>query len=245
MRKLMLAMVACCGAWMAAFAAPAAAGEAPQGQLKILCVGDSITHGCGDPKPEKYFTSYRYPLWRKLLAAKIDFTFVGPKGGNFLGDCKFEKVDGKEFPNRHYAQFGIKASKVNEIIANDIKGVDFNVVIMQLGTNDRGAAKAPEICTSLAAIIGKLRAERPGVTVFLVGVPDDYPKELNREMQATAEKLNAKEAPVVFVPSPKGWLAKPDLKGADTLDWVHPNAQGNEKLAGAIFAALAKWYGWK
>jgi len=36
----------------------------------------------------------------------------------------------------------------------------------------------------------------------------------------------------------KGWVSKPDATGTHTVDWVHPNADGDARLAGLFLDAL-------
>jgi lysophospholipase L1-like esterase len=36
----------------------------------------------------------------------------------------------------------------------------------------------------------------------------------------------------------KGWVSNPDTAGSHTVDWVHPNADGDARLAGLWLEAL-------
>jgi len=132
-------------------------------EAKILCIGDSITHGNG--LADSYFTSYRYPLWKKLIDAGVSFEMVGPREGNFNANCSFDTYQGKTFSNKHYAQYGVKLEDMKETIGTDCANTDFNVAIINLGTNDRGE-NVDNIPSWLAEMTNELRAINPNVSSF-------------------------------------------------------------------------------
>ena len=53
-----------------------------------------------------------------------------------------------------------------------------------------------------------------------------------------AQELTTAKSPVIDVLPPKGWVSKPDLPATATVDWVHPNAHGDELLAQNFFRAI-------
>lgn len=80
--------------------------------LKLLCLGDSITHGCGTPdeaNAKRYHTSYRYPLWKKFIDNNYHVEFVGNRSMNFDTNCTEvgSEYKGHIFNNKHEAHYGI------------------------------------------------------------------------------------------------------------------------------------------
>ena len=93
-------------------------GQTVAEPLKLLCIGDSITHGSGwadevDPNTGKvtthYHTSYRYALWKKFIDNGYNIEFVGDRDKNFKENCKEvgSEYKGQIFNNKHEAHYGI------------------------------------------------------------------------------------------------------------------------------------------
>jgi len=218
-------------------------------KVKIMCVGDSITHGSNGSANNPYFTSYRYPLWKRMIDAGYDFELVGPSVGNFDGDCIFEEYKGQVFENRHYARYGIKLVEVNTKAAEQCKDVEFDAVMINLGTNDRKtdteelvAASKKNIPNMLAELTDIFRGINPRVKVFIGGLCDNWPVGINVDIERKCGEIDTAESPVVYVPAPAGWIAKPDEEGAATIDWTHPNEKGCQMMADTYFEYLKQLF---
>lgn len=79
--------------------------------LKLLCIGDSITHGSGvadENGIKRYHTSYRYPLWKKFIDNNYHVEFVGNRDKNFDENCAEvgSEYKGHVFNNKHAAHYG-------------------------------------------------------------------------------------------------------------------------------------------
>jgi lysophospholipase L1-like esterase len=89
-------------------------------------------------------------------------------------------------------------------------------------------------------LIGILRAKNPRVTVIL-GKPfmewKPFP-DMRDRFDALAKTLSTSESPVLTADPSKGWVSKPDASGTHTVDWVHPNPDGDAKLAAAFLDVL-------
>jgi hypothetical protein len=58
---------------------------------------------------------------------------------------------------------------------------------------------------------------------------------------ALAARLTTAASPIIAPVTSQGWVSKPDLPGTTTIDWVHPNPDGEAKLAAVLSAAIAPW----
>jgi lysophospholipase L1-like esterase len=89
-------------------------------------------------------------------------------------------------------------------------------------------------------MIRLLRERNPRVVVA-IGLPfqdwKPFP-EMREAYRKLAAELNTPESPVLAVDHSGGWIAKPTQPNADTVDWVHPSANGDRKIAARWFEAL-------
>lgn len=125
--------------------------------LKIMFVGDSITHG-----HEGDYT-WRFRVWEWLKANDISFDFVGPYTGT-IAPLEFEppqppraiedgdpKVDVDSYPRvtwgyseavpldldaDHFATSGDRADRVHKLIQSRIEEYEPDMLLILLGTND-------------------------------------------------------------------------------------------------------------
>lgn len=78
--------------------------EKPLG--KLMCIGDSITHGFGAP-------SYRWPLHKILVDNEVEFSFVGVTQGNQRPVMpENPQYRGVEYNNRHSAMSSERAYEI-------------------------------------------------------------------------------------------------------------------------------------
>lgn len=92
------------GATLLGIATAAQAKEKPLG--KLMCIGDSITHGFGAP-------SYRWPLHKILVDNEVEFTFVGVTEGNKSPVLEANpQYRGVGFNNRHSAMSSERAYEI-------------------------------------------------------------------------------------------------------------------------------------
>ena len=221
------------------------ASFAPSAQpdpIRILCVGDSITQGGKEDRPEY---TYRYPLQQKLYAAGIPFDFIGSRQTGLQPGATWPEIaPGIPFDPDHEGYYGNKtADVVHQVEAawsDTSPAPDF--VLIHLGTNDQKAEDhAASVQAPLREFIGFLRSQNPRVVILLghLNFNDSAGAFTIRPLvQTLAEELTTPDAPIITVAHYKGWQEKPDAPGADTFDWAHPNPQGQEKMATHWFAAF-------
>ena len=230
--------------------------SAEAGSLKILPLGNSITHA------EVNRASYRYPLWKKLIDADIKFDFVGSMDSQLAtyskGTPPQPDYKGRKFDKDHEGHF---AWEVNDIVngrhPNNGTGsgslsqwmldYDFDIALVHLGTNDAFYRQSnPQVAAELKAVINTLREDNPNAIILLAKViPTSRSKadkqaveKLNEAIPSVASQMNNSASPVILVDQFTDFNAN-----AETYDGIHPNALGEERIAqrwyDAITASLA------
>lgn len=203
--------------------------------LRILPLGDSITHG------SRRLKSYRYALWIKLTDAGMRFDFVGSMKTNFRGNPAWPTHRGRSFDPDHEGHWGWKADQILKALPHWLNRYTPDVVLLHLGTNDAVRGESTESTVrELRMIIRTLRRDNPKVIVLLaelIPVDDRVNRriqELNEAIRALAADMNTTGSPVAAVNHHSGFDPKTDL----SRDRIHPNARGEEKMARRWFAAL-------
>lgn len=231
--------------------------------IRILPLGDSITQG-GRTDREEY--TYRLPLQRMLSEAGYDYDFIGSMNKGLNGDAKWPDVNGKPFDMDHEGHYGWKTAAVRDKLAGWLAKYPAapDIVLIHLGTNDQGAAKAATtqaaddpkktvtdeklerelygeaIVKPLSDMIGMLREKNPNVVVLVGHLNFNYVAgpRIRKYVEEMAKELSTEQSPVITVHHYKGWLENPGIPNTDTFDWAHPNPQGQEKMAKAWFEAM-------
>lgn len=219
--------------------------------LRIVAIGDSITQGRGSQsKGGAAWTptfSYRYPLWKLLVDASAEFDFVGSLHGGFEGDPDWADYKGCAFDRDHEGHWGWKAVDVAEKLPGWMQDYTPDVALILLGSNDANG-KTPEehkasvdrVRVAISAIIGSLREKNPKVVLLLGQCYQEWEPfpAMRAAMTELAKTRTSKDSPIVIVDHASGWISDPRKTGTHTVDWVHPNAAGDEKLARNWVAAL-------
>lgn len=213
----------------------------PAKPVRIVCIGDSITQGRKGGGAHAPTLSWRYPLWKLCVDAKAEVDFVGSLKGGFEGDPEWPDHAGKSFDRDHEGHWGWTTRGIREKLPEWLKGYEPDVALVLLGTNDGGQKMTvDDTATEMAKLIELLRGRNPKVTILLGQCFQEWAPfpALRTKMEALAKEKSSATSPIVVVDASKGWVSKPDLPGTHTVDWVHPNAAGDAKLADAFFEAL-------
>lgn len=216
----------------------------PDGELRLMLVGDSLTQGSsGD-------YTWRYHLWTHLSEADVEVDFVGPYDDMY-------GVDGGESGDRDYADPGFDtdhaarrgtstrdlATGTAEVAAEH----EPQYLLLLAGTEDilagHGADHALE---GVGETVSTVRVVQ-GHTRFVVGeLPavegtgddgrvNDEISRFNMGLVDLAQQLTSSDSPVVVARVADGYAP-----GRDNWDEAHPNTRGELKIAAAFADALAE-----
>lgn len=241
LRRLLAAIV------LSAFYGAAGAGE----PYRILPLGNSITQAEADR------ASYRYPLWKKLVDAGLEFDFVGSLRKHFRmrsdSDPPHPDHRGRSFDRDHEGHFGWTADEIingrrfdngsgHGRLAEWLTGYDADIALVHLGTNDafRDGNHGSTV-RELKEIIGILRADNPEVVVLLAELipvrqgpgSTGVIESLNDAIQRLAPAVSTERSPVILVDHFSGFDP-----GEHTYDGVHPNEAGEKLMAQRWFDTI-------
>lgn len=236
MRRSVVVLVAVIVA--ALLQAPAVRADVDQSPIRILVVGDSITHGSdGD-------YTWRYFAWKALRGAATDVDLVGPQRATHGGSGGYADPD---FDQDHAARWGLsmwemldRASFPDAVRVDDlVETHQPDVVVETLGANDLAWAgfDAVSMSRQVRDFVAEVRSVAPSADVVIGAVnPEWIPhaEEYNAVIDALADELSTPESRVVATP------VAPMVRGVDTADDVHPSTSGQRKIARSVLAALAE-----
>lgn len=236
------------------FAGPGAAGDEeggepvtvpgpPEGQVRVMVVGDSLSQGSsGD-------YTWRYHLWSHLRDDEVEVDFVGPFDGMYgLAEEEFGNQDyaDPDFDTDHAARWGTTAQEMGTDTARVAAEYEPHYVLLMAGIEDILAGDGADLALEgVGETVSTVRVVR-GQTRFVLGelpsvegTEDD--DRINAEIDRfnmgvvdLAEQLTSEESPVVVARVADGYAP-----AHDNWDEVHPNTRGELKIAAAFADALA------
>ena len=205
--------------------------------IKIAPYGNSITQS------NKTHQSYRYPLWKKLIDAKITFDFVGSMNTNYGGNPSQPNYNGRSFDYDHEGHWGWRADEILNSMGSWLTKYTPDMVLLHIGTNDciQGQNNSTTV-DEITKIVAKLRSDNPAVVIFLANLipcsasgASSRVNDLNSKIKPLVGQLNTASSPVIFVDQNSGMTSK------DQFDGIHPNASGEEKMAQKWFDAIKSY----
>lgn len=185
------------------------------GALRIMPMGDSITEG------DTGHNSYRRDLWMQLNGAGCQVNFVGSHSG----------VSGGSAPNADFDQdneghWGWRTDEMSARAAGYVSGAAPDVVLIHLGTNDLFQGENPAgVAQELGGLIDNIRAGKGDVRIILAKIiPNVVDPSAVAALNAQIDGIAASRG-VSVVDQSAGFST------GDLYDGVHPNANGEAKLA--------------
>jgi lysophospholipase L1-like esterase len=211
-------------------ASTAAADEPdPSVPLKVLVIGDSISHGfAGD-------STWRYWFWRETRRQGVPIDFVGPDRLPYLGpNARYEKP-GLYFDRDHAARGGSTVNYHLARIDDLMETYAPHVVVVEIGINDLAHGDtAVGVVAETETLLARIWQHAATARVVLAELPS-FPADAAVEAQTV---LANKELAVRYGADPRVLLAKnrsgtsPRWQTAQmTSDGLHPNATGQTLLA--------------
>jgi lysophospholipase L1-like esterase len=205
--------------------------------VRILPLGDSITQGSSRRR------SYRYPLWTKLIDAGIGFDLVGSQNSNPLGNPSWPDYKGLSFDQDHEGHAGWRADQILNDLPDWLQGYTLDIVLLHIGTNDVfDGQDTQSTVDEIEEIIDLLQEDNPKVIVLLARLiplansnKNQGIIDLNSRIDGVAATQTTPESPVIVVDQNSGFDTK-----QDTYDGIHPNEEGEEKIAEGWSRAIIK-----
>jgi lysophospholipase L1-like esterase len=206
--------------------APVAAAAAP---VKIMPLGDSITGSPG---------CWRALLWNRLQSSgftNIDFVGTLPPQG-----C------GIAYDGDNEGHGGILATNManQNQLPPWLAATTPDIVVMHLGTNDVWSNIAPAtILAAFSTLVDQMRASNPAMKILVAKILPMNPSNctecaarvvaFDNAIPAWAAGKSTAASPIVVVDQWTGFNTS-----TDTVDGVHPNDAGNQKISDRWYPAL-------
>ncbi|WP_209713408.1 fibronectin type III domain-containing protein [Marmoricola sp. OAE513] len=225
---------------------PCASSVTPgAGATKILLSGDSVTHGSrGD-------WTYRYFLYKQLVAAGVDVDLVG--NNNWLIDpnkstwpfCEYVDtafdLDYTAYPGGKLADFNVSSSNTGNKpwIRYEVETRGVQVAIAVVGANDLYKGATPQQTLAQAQqYVANARLGNPDVKIVLATVPtatgaNDKYAQYNTMLAAAVPQWSTPQSPIALANVMSNWGTT-----AYTWDQIHPNVIGEQLIAKGLTDAL-------
>lgn len=213
--------------------------EAPV--IRILPLGDSITHGAANNDVNPPFTGgYRKPLYNLLTQAGYNVEFVGTRTQN-SGDMVSPVHEG--YPGYRISNWwNTGAGGIYEVVWDSLSKVkNPHVILLHIGTNDSGDHPYAEFpAERLELLLDRLAAFEPGAEIVLSSLTRRT-EEANQKW--IHETFNPALPGIVAAHRAKGqkvrFLDLEECLGSDGLsDTCHPNEVGYQRMAAKWFEAV-------
>lgn len=224
-----------------------------QKTLNVLCIGDSITQGkvVGDSITE---LSYRFWLWEKLDADGYKVNMLGTNSIWFhenrdsLISTPISHFTGHVFDRDHEGYYGIKTGETllggfthDSVLYNSfnerIKKLDkADVAFIHIGSNDTNGDSL-QIISYIKQLVEHLYLRNAKTKIVLAKLNTPWVRYINHSIEPLIAELK-KEYPKMqlhYADMASDWVNCPEAPKACTLDWAHPNLQGQKNMAD-------KWY---
>ncbi|NPC98880.1 SGNH/GDSL hydrolase family protein [Nocardioides sp. zg-DK7169] len=214
-------------------ASPAHAAGAKR-PVRVMFVGDSITHGrTGD-------TTYRYWVWRALAQQGVPAHFVGPQTALSGGETYLRTDLG--FETAHAAAGGSTYADHLPLLRARVRTHRPDVIVLGLGFNDARAHRAPEILADVRRYVRRAWRIDPRIRFVLNEVTTSTATKaftnarrlaVNERLHRLAARDGRLEVARIVSRGPQSW--RPELY---TYDGTHPTPTGETSVAQGVVAAL-------
>lgn len=193
--------------------------------LRVMPLGDSITFGQGSPTE----SGYRKPLWNMIAERQTRYTvrFVGSQSN---GDLPQPRNEGHP---------GYTIGQIQSGLDGWLAAARPDIILLHIGINDLNRnVEVGHAADRLAELIDRIYADRPGVSVVLMGLIPT-----TEGLQSLVATYNARAAALQRTEQERGrafwYVTPPALTGAQMTDTLHPNDAGYQRMAAAFFPALS------
>jgi lysophospholipase L1-like esterase len=198
--------------------------------VNIICIGDSITQGGNIGRDE--FT-YRLPLYRLLKKSSLKFNFIGAHQSGVNAAFKWPA----DFEPNHEGFYGTEPAIVRDNVKEDLPKLPApDIALIHMGTQHNVRMVEATVMQPMTEIITELRKRNPNVKVVIMQIPGVWRnKRLHILIWYMAHKLSTPQSEITTVPLFWDW---DEVK--DTFDGVHPNVNGQHKIAEKLYLELVR-----
>ena len=212
---------------------------------------------------DRDFPTYDWAVRHRLVSArtaatKADLVFIGDSITQMFGGEPHDRSQpGKAVWEKYYGRrnaanlgFGYDYTEnaLWRIQNGELDGAAAKVVVVNIGTNNARKNTAGEIVEGVKAVLGEIRRSKPSAKILLLGIfprgaKPDATREKLAKVNAELAGLDGREN-VTFLDVTKS-LIEPDgsILKSTMSDYLHPTAEGYERIAGAIEPTLKKLLG--
>ena len=194
------------------------------GGVKVMPLGDSITHGYVVPG------GYRIGLWQRFTANgyKVDFVGSQSNGPASLGD------------HDHEGHPGWRIDQIDANIVGWLGTYQPHTVLLHIGTNDISQNyDLPNAPNRLSALIDHITATAPTAELFVAQIIPLTSTTLNAKVRTFNAAIPGIVASKVKAGKRVHLVDMYDaVPTSDLADGVHPNATGYDKMAAVWYKAL-------
>ncbi|MCG8526455.1 MAG: SGNH/GDSL hydrolase family protein [Opitutales bacterium] len=213
--------------------------------LKVLALGDSITHG------KTGYDSWRRELHSKLVHSRYLVDMVGSMSEVY--PCSNHLHD--DFDTDHEGHWGWRIDEIlngrdkedcsgSGKLSEWLKSYTPDLVLIHLGSNDTFQGQSTESSIDeLEAVIQTLRRDNGKVVIFIAKIIPTGDlrynvaiQDLNEGIEEAIGKWNTEKSPVFLVDQYRGFDAL-----RYTFDAVHPNEEGEAVMATTWYQAIVDY----
>jgi len=220
---------------------PGGTEELQPEQIALLPLGDSRVEGA---RPA--YESYRYELWKLLVAAEHDINFTG----NFEDPAVYPSFMEAPFDDEHAGVGGDQTVDVLSRLDDALNSANRppDIVLLGIGGNDllEGNRPLEVVVDNIGQIVDQLYAANPEVVVIVEQIAGANPDaegaaELNSQLQAMIEQIEELAAQqqaagrtVIAVDMNTGFTSEPGFYA----DAVHYSEAGAREVAERYFVVV-------
>jgi lysophospholipase L1-like esterase len=242
--------------------------EPRSGAIKVMVVGDSISHGHeGD-------WTWRYRLWEWFQSQSVAVDFVGPYSGTTPPEVTAPPspplVEGDpaapsspprtnggyavgvspDFDSDHFAVWGRQAAQAMSQIRGQIQTYSPDYLLIELGFNDIGwfVSDAAGTLASMKTLVDEARAAKPDIKFAIANVPQRTSMDGREDLPLKTDEYNTmlKNAIPLWstATSPIALVRFRENYSCETsgcpagYDGLHPNSLGEYQIAQAFSRTL-------
>lgn len=199
-------------------------------QIRIMPLGDSITHGQNGSSP---IGGFRDDLADLLLDEGVNFDLVGTLN------------DGTSYYPYHEGHPGKTAGYLADNIMTWLNATHPDIVLLHIGTNDINSNYTnTSIRDEIARLLETIWSYNSNIPILLCSlIPrDDSSNNTNTDLSRLVEQLAAKKLAegklIRYVGQNEIWVVNSNWKSAYLYDAFHPNNVGYHVMAEAYFNIL-------